>query len=186
VTPKGKKFRVLTAAGSSASLVESNLDSAVVEGSVPEGESRLWLASTTSTRFRMVTPSGELNGRMVWERIPVTLQPGLHVDSIEIVLQRDPSVRSTFVDTLEVVAVPSPEPGIAVEELFRAGSLSDDQRIVLDRGGNHNGSYDLGDFLAWVERSHVRLSTETASRLQGLMVQEAAKNVGTARESRRR
>ena len=170
VTPKGRKFRVLTAAGGSASLLESNLDSAVVVGSVAENESNLWLATTTATRFRMVTQSGELNRSMVWERLSTTLPPGLHIDSIDIRLQRDPSVRSVFVDTLEVVAVPAPEAAIAVDELFRAGSLSDDQRTVMDRDGNRNGSYDLGDLLAWIDRAHVRLSPNAAARLQGLML----------------
>ncbi len=173
VTPKGRKFRVLTAAGGSASLLESNLDSAVVVGSVAENESNLWLATTTATRFRMVTQSGELNRSMVWERLSTTLPPGLHIDSIEIRLQRDPSVRSVFVDTLEVVAVPAPEAAVAVDELFRAGSLSDDQRTVMDRDGNRSGSYDLGDLLAWIDRAKVRLSPNAAARLQGLMLKES-------------
>ncbi|MES2304387.1 MAG: S8 family peptidase [Gemmatimonadota bacterium] len=185
VTPKGKKFRVLTAAGTSASLVESTLDTAVVEGALVDGASSLWMASTNSSRFRLMTLTGELNGRMIWERLPTTLQPGVHVDSIEIRLQRDPSIKSTFVDTLEIVAVPSPEPGIAVEELFRAGGLTEDQRTIFDRDGNRNGGYDLGDLLAWVERAHVRFSAEAASKLQGLMLKEPAGAVGGEARARR-
>ncbi|MEO5800117.1 MAG: S8 family peptidase [Gemmatimonadales bacterium] len=185
VTPKGKKFRVLTAAGSSASLAESTLDTAVVDGATVDGESSLWMASTTSSRFRLLTLTGELNGRLIWERLPANLQPGIHVDSIEIRLQRDPSIKSTFLDTLEVVAVPSPEPGIAVEELFRAGGLSEDQRTVFDRDGNRNGGYDLGDLLAWVERTHVRFSAEVASKLQGLMVKGAQPAVSADTRARR-
>ena len=67
-----------------------------------------------------------------------------------------------------------PEPLTALNELFRAGSLTDDQRALLDRDGNHNGSYDLGDFLAWVDRTHIRLSASMVSRLMQLTVPNPA------------
>ncbi|MEP6591343.1 MAG: hypothetical protein ABJC19_09185, partial [Gemmatimonadota bacterium] len=171
VTPRGKKFRLLTSASSGASIA-SNIDSAIVQGTVPLGGNTNWSATTTASRFRLITDAGTLNGAVVWERLPVTLGVGLHVDSIEIRLQGDPAIRSVFLDTLEVVAVPAPEPGVAVEELFRAGALTADQRTVLDREGNANGGYDLGDLLAWIERAHVTLSAQVAAQLQGLMVRE--------------
>ncbi|MES2124548.1 MAG: S8 family peptidase [Gemmatimonadota bacterium] len=173
VTPRGKKFRLLTSASSGASIAGA-LDSAIVQGNAPVGGSNEWTAATTASRLRLVTESGSLNGAVVWERLSTTLAVGLHVDSIEIRLQADASVRSVFVDTLEVVSVPAPEPGLAVEELFRAGGLTADQRAVLDREGNGNGAYDLGDLLAWIDRSHVRLSAQVAAQLQGLMLREAA------------
>jgi len=53
--------------------------------------------------------------------------------------------------------------------LFRAGTISDDQRALLDRDGNNNGRYDLGDFLAWVDRDQIRLSPAAMSRLMELV-----------------
>ena len=38
----------------------------------------------------------------------------------------------------------------AASDLLGELSLSVAQRTVLDEAGNHNGTYDLGDFLAWV------------------------------------
>ena len=38
----------------------------------------------------------------------------------------------------------------AANDLLGAPALSAAQRTVLDTDGNHNGTYDLGDFLAWV------------------------------------
>ena len=152
--------------------IASTVDSALVEGEVASGESDLWLGSTPATRLRLVTQSGQLNRHVVWDRLAVQYAPGTYVDSIIVTLQRDPSIKAVFVDTLEVVAVQLPEPIAAVDELFQAGQLTDDQRALFDRDGNRNGAYDLGDFLAWVDRAHLRLSPEAASRLQGLMVKE--------------
>ena len=171
--PKGKRSRLLTATGA-ATEVASTADSALVEGDVAQGESDLWLGNTIATRLRLVTESGQLNHFVVWQRLPVQYAPGIYIDSIVVRLQRDPSVKAVFTDTLEVVAVQLPEPIAAVDELFGAGRLSDDQRALFDREGNGNGRYDLGDFLAWADRAHLRLSPEAASRLQGLMLKESA------------
>ena len=182
--PKGKRSRVLTAAGA-ATDIASTVDSALVEGEVASGESDLWQGSTPATRLRLVTQSGQLNRHVVWDRLAVQYAPGTYVDSVIVTLQSDPAVKAVFTDTLEVVAVQLPEPITAVEELFRAGQLSDDQRTLFDREGNRNGVYDLGDFLAWVDRAHLRLSPEAASRLQGLMVRESGPAAARLRSMRK-
>jgi hypothetical protein len=43
-------------------------------------------------------------------------------------------------------------PDDATRALFGEATLSEAQRTALDRLGNRNGSYDLGDVLAWIER----------------------------------
>jgi hypothetical protein len=82
----------------------------------------------------------------------------VYIDTIRVQLARAMDQEAIFVDTLEVVAVQLPEVGFAVEELVRGGRLNDDQRQLLDRDGNRNGVFDLGDFLAWVDRARIRLS----------------------------
>jgi hypothetical protein len=62
---------------------------------------------------------------------------------------------------------------LAAAQLLQGGSrLSNDQRALLDGVGNRNGSYDLGDFLAWVDRNGINLS---ASLMQELQTSEAAR-----------
>ena len=43
-------------------------------------------------------------------------------------------------------------PDDATRALFGEATLSEAQRTALDRLGNRNGSYDLGDVLSWIER----------------------------------
>jgi hypothetical protein len=72
-----------------------------------------------------------------------------------------------------VITVPMPDPAIAASELFRGnGSLSADQRLALDDVGNGNGRFDLGDFLAWVRRSNIRLSPSVMAEVQEVMERE--------------
>ena len=110
---------------------------------------------------------------MVWQRVPVDLAPGLYVDSLHVALQGDAAVGFEFVDSLEVVDVNMPDPPSAVTALFGGNTLTDDQRAVLDRAGNNNGRYDLGDFLAWLDHAHIRLSPALAARVQSLVGQAA-------------
>ena len=53
-------------------------------------------------------------------------------------------------EALSLVEDVSPEKAAAA--LFGEGDLSDDQLDALDRLGNSNGDYDLGDLLSWIER----------------------------------
>ena len=53
----------------------------------------------------------------------------------------------------------------AANDLLGVPSLSAAQRTLLDDEGNQNGTYDLGDFLAWLDRSSQGVSPETMARL---------------------
>ncbi|MDX2260965.1 MAG: S8 family peptidase [Gemmatimonadales bacterium] len=167
VKPKGKRARYLTQAGS-ASSVDISRDSALVEGTVVAGESSTWIASATGSRIVVETPTGQINQYVRWERRPVGTGPAVYIDTIRVQLTRALDLEAIFVDTLEVVAVQLPEVGIAVEELVRGGRLSEDQRLLFDRDGNRNGIFDLGDFLAWVDRASIRLSPAQMAQLQSV------------------
>lgn len=58
---------------------------------------------------------------------------------------------SAFVDEALAMA-DGLTPDDATRALFGEATLSEAQRIALDRLGNRNGSYDLGDVLSWIER----------------------------------
>jgi len=53
----------------------------------------------------------------------------------------------------------------AADDLLGVPSLSVAQRTVLDESGNHNGTYDLGDFLAWTHATAQGVSPALMARL---------------------
>lgn len=53
----------------------------------------------------------------------------------------------------------------AATDLLGGAALSVAQRNLLDSEGNNNGSYDLGDFLAWVDRTAQGVPAELMARL---------------------
>jgi hypothetical protein len=142
-----------------------------------------WTASEQSGWLSVISQAGQAPGWVRWTRDIGSLPLGTFVDSIVVTATADPSVRAVYVDTLDVVSVATPEPSVAVRQLFRGGSsLSADQRQVLDAGGNRNGRFDLGDFLAWVRRANIRLSASEMSQVQEVMAEEQRAEVERARE----
>jgi hypothetical protein len=157
--------RELRFAGAST-LILPDADSALVQGAIPDSlAAGGWTASVSSARLALTTSSGDLSTPVRWSRPGQALDPGLYVDTVNVSLQRAPTVVAQFVDSIEVVMVSAPPPDGAVSDLFDHSSLTDDQRLALDRQGNNNGQYDLGDFLAWVNRNHIRLSESVGARL---------------------
>ena len=53
----------------------------------------------------------------------------------------------------------------AAADLLGAAALSVAQRNLLDADGNNNGTYDLGDFLAWLDRTAQGVPPELMARL---------------------
>ena len=170
VHPGSKRGKILKSNGASFVTV-SVVDSALVDGTIGDSSFGLWTATTDSPRLQMITSNGALNTSMAWQRLPADLAPGVYVDTIHVALQTDSTVRVEFLDSLEVVAVNLPEPDVAVSDLFGGNTLTEDQRSVLDRAGNNNGRFDLGDLLAWLDHAHIRLTGALAARVQSLVAQ---------------
>jgi hypothetical protein len=166
LAPHGRRVRSYRFAGAS-SLSALDGDSVRIDINAPDSISAGgWSASVSSSRLVLFASSGLVNSFLKWSRATQSYEPGVYVDSVVVSLQRDPSVRAIFVDSLEVVAVAVPVPDAAVGDLFDHVSLTDDQRIALDRQGNGNGRYDLGDFLAWVNRNHIHLTPAASLRMK--------------------
>ncbi len=169
LAPGGKTTRSPILSGGTSHLVLPEPDSALVEATALDSTTGAgWIATVSSARLVLSTPTGTANNFVKWSRSIQGLDPGIYVDTVVVSLQSDASVRAMFFDSLEVVVVTVPTPDVAVGDLFDHGSLSADQRTALDRQGNNNGSYDLGDFLAWVSRNHIQLSPATALRMKQL------------------
>jgi subtilisin len=151
------------------------LDSVAVQ-SVSDGhqDGVAWVAGSTAGWLTVSNANGSGPGQLRFQRQHGALGNGVHVDSIVVALATEPDVRAFYVDTVEVVTVPMPDPAVAANELFRgSGTLSADQRLALDDAGNGNGRYDLGDFLAWVRRSNIRLSPSVMLEVQQAMERES-------------
>ena len=52
----------------------------------------------------------------------------------------------------DLILVEGLSPEAATAALFGEKTLSEARRVALDRLGNRNGTYDLGDVLSWIER----------------------------------
>jgi len=86
-----------------------------------------------------------------------------------LTLDRNRSLLAQFTYTAPFTAT------AAASDLLGVPSLSVAQRTVLDEAGNHNGTYDLGDFLAWVDATAQGVSPALMARL--LAAESASKGV---------
>ena len=126
----------------------------------------LWTATSSASWITVLKGGGTPSaGEISWVRQVESLTVGRHIDSVVVTLTANPAITGTFVDTVDVVFVPEPVAGVAVDGLFRSGPLNGDQLLLMDAIGNRNGRYDLGDFLAWVEKNKIALSPSTVARL---------------------
>jgi hypothetical protein len=176
MSPGGRRTRLLLSSGA-AGIVAIAEDSAVVADSNGTG-SDSWIATTGAPWLRLTRSQGAVNTAVIWQRLPIAMPVGLHVDTVHVQLQSDSSIQAVFVDSLDVLTVAMPQPDAAVSDLFSHNLLTPDQRTVLDRLGNGNGSYDLGDFLAWVDRAQIHLSASVVAALRGLTVAPATNASG--------
>jgi hypothetical protein len=132
-----------------------------------------WVAQAGGAWIQLEGLSGPLPGMVRWSRLTGGLPEGVHVDSLIIGLAADPSIRAVFVDSVQVVSVASPTAEQAADGLFRGPSaLSADHQAIFDAIGNRNGRYDIGDFLAWVDRGGILLTNQLRARLQEVMLTE--------------
>ena len=87
------------------------------------------------------------NGVIVWSRDASQLQAGVFIDTITVTAPGAGVSALTVVDTLIVV-----QPfalSDAADELCFGGVLSPLQIAFLDALGNDDGTYNVGDVLAW-------------------------------------
>jgi hypothetical protein len=89
------------------------------------------------------------SGVIVWLRDASQLQAGVFIDTITVAASGAGVSALTVVDTL-IVAQPFALSD-AADELFFGGVLSPLQIGFLDALGNDDGTYNLGDVLAWVD-----------------------------------
>jgi hypothetical protein len=167
VTPqKGKRTGRTTSAGNSINDgAAPRLDSAYVD--VEVGTS--WAAITSAPWVTLVTGNGDGPGYLRWQRNLDVVSYGISVDSI-VVLRgsvEDGDVELVVTETVMSGADQVPAL-VAASALFGTTELTALQRQMLDLLGNANGRYDVGDLLAYLDRTGHMLSAPMMGRVMAL------------------
>jgi len=148
----------LTMSLSSSSLVDTTVAGAqqptsgtvsVLLSGIGSG-STAWNATHGAGSWITVTIDfGTGGGAAVWLRDASQLVEGIYIDTITVTATGSGVSPMTVVDTL--VVAPAIALSDAADELFVGGLLSPLQIAFLDALGNDDGTYNLGDVLAWVD-----------------------------------
>ena len=101
--------------------------------------------------------NGTGSGTVRWTRSPAGLRPGTYVDTVRVVTSRADT--AAVIDTL-VLTAPAVATNCAATELLTPGCLSDVQKRYLDLEGNVDGTYNLGDLVALLQRTAGILASE--------------------------
>lgn len=148
VTVAGRGGAAATLAGVTQPLV----DTLVVEVGGYGSRTATWTAvHGGSPWLELVVARGAAGGGVVVRRTPGDLGPGTYVDTIRIRVEGGTTARSAVVvDSLLVGADLTVE--AAITAVFGEHDLDEVQARALDRLGNRDRTYDLGDALSWVAR----------------------------------
>jgi hypothetical protein len=149
-------LRTTAAARNVSALSGSNEnvpDSVEVWISGAGGASRNWTASAgSSSRVTLETSSGPGGAKTMlrWKSNVTGLPPGVYHDTISLSAPGAAVSRARIVTTLTVVA-PELTVACAVQDLMTRPCLPDAGRRFLDIIGNNDGTYNLGDLLAYLK-----------------------------------
>jgi uncharacterized PurR-regulated membrane protein YhhQ (DUF165 family) len=135
-----------------------------------------WVSLTTS--------AGTGSGMARWTRSYGGLAQGTYVDSIVVTAAGATGSPAVVLDSLVVRPPPVAAPAVA-DAILEGGALTPEQIAYLDRLGNANGSFDLGDFLAWVLK-HPDQSAVAAPARDTLPAGAGVGSATPARSGRRR
>jgi hypothetical protein len=138
-------------------------DSVALTFSGSGATSATWSASSRSSWLSVVPASGVGSGRIRWTRDAGKLASGTYVDTISVTVPGAIGSPAMVVDTLRILPPPSVESAAA--ELLGAARLSDFEKKYLDQEGNRDAKYNLGDFLAFLDRSGLNPGAEMLARL---------------------
>jgi subtilisin len=163
---KGKRVGRTTSAGNSINDgAAPRIDSAYVDVEVGTP----WAAITSAPWVTLVTGNGDGPGYLRWQRNLDVVSYGISVDSI-VVLRgsvEDGDVELVVTETVMSGADQVPAL-VAASALFGTAELTALQREMLDLLGNANGRYDVGDLLAYLDRTGHMLSAPMMGRVMAL------------------
>lgn len=146
---------------------DSNFRTAVM--GAPYSDTLRMTGGTGSYLFQLVPGAG-------------ALPPGLTINSSTGVISGIPTHDSTYVALVQVISgtqqlqfsirVTVTAPQVALQSAVNAllgqpGALTADELRYLDLLGNRNNAFDLGDFVAFLDKTGLSLDTATMARLMG-------------------
>ena len=163
---KGKRSNKTTGAGASVDAGASlQLDSVYVD--VAAGVA--WQAATTASWVALVNDGGTGPGHLRWQRRLAGMGYGISQDSIVVSSGSGETREVELVVTETVVAGADQVPAtLAAAGLFGSSPMTALQQRMLDLLGNANGRYDVGDFLAYLDRTGAALSAPLMARVMAL------------------
>lgn len=118
-----------------------------------------WTGTHGSASWLRITGGGTGSGVLRWEVDPTGQGPGIYVDTLIVTAVGATGSPVRIVDTLTVF-----EPTFAVncaESVLMTGAscLELAEANYLDATGNHDGTYNLGDLLAYLDRKGLPLGS---------------------------
>ena len=140
------------AAATLAGVTQPLVDTLVVEVGGYGSRTATWTAEHGGSPWlELVVARGVAGGGVVVRRTPGDLGPGTYVDTIRIRVEGGTTPQSAVVvDSLLVGEDLTVE--AAITAVFGEHHLDEVQARALDRLGNRDRTYDLGDALSWVAR----------------------------------
>ncbi len=148
VTVAGRGGAAATLAGVTQPLV----DTLVVEVRGYGSRTATWTAAHGGSPWlELVVARGVAGGGVVVRRTPGDLGPGTYVDTIRIRVEGGATPRSEVVVDSLLVGEDLPVEA-AITAVFGEHDLDEVQARALDRLGNRDRTFDLGDALSWVAR----------------------------------
>ncbi len=148
VTVAGRGGAAATLAGVTQPLV----DTLVVEVGGYGSRTATWTAAHGGSPWlELVVARGVAGGGVVVRRTPGDLGPGTYVDTIRIRVEGGATPRSVVVVDSLLVGEDLPVEA-AIAAVFGEHDLDEVQARALDRLGNRDRTFDLGDALSWVAR----------------------------------
>ena len=140
------------AAATLAGVTEPLVDTLVVEVGGYGSRTATWTAEHGGSPWlELVVARGTAGGGVVVRRTPGDLGPGTFVDTIRIRVEGGATPRSVVVVDSLLVGEDLPVEA-AISAVFGEHDLAEVQALALDRLGNRDRTYDLGDALSWVAR----------------------------------
>ena len=128
-----------------------------------------WQAATGAGWVRFLNSSGSGPGYLRWQRNLVGMSFGISADSI-LVTSGSGDTREVELVVTETIVTGADQiaASLAAGSLFGAQGLTELQGRMLDLLGNNNGSYDVGDLLAHLDRTGFMLSPAMLSKVMAL------------------
>lgn len=131
-----------------------------------------WSATHRASWLTLATTSGTGSGMLRWSVATTGLAAGSYVDTVSV--SASGASGSPVRLVIRAEALPQPTVAAAAADLLGGAALPGALRRWLDGQGNHDGTFNLGDVLAYLQRT----GAQPGAALQAALAAGAASNGG--------